>query len=114
MTNDQPLAGILESCERLRRLPAARWAQPARPPLGAMAAAEPLPDGAPLQELMARCLVELMTNDATARHVDAFVPEVSVLALPDVVAALARSVSARGDAEGQTLLTDIAHRMRDW
>ena len=56
----------------------------------------------------------LMADDAAVRGVPAFTPRVTALALPDVLAALARSVDARGDEAGQVQLRALAAQLRDW
>lgn len=115
MPHAQPLVGVLDACERLRRLPAARWQQPPRPPLGSMPPGSPPPGpGATLQEQVLGAIDALMADDAAARGVTAFTPQVTALALPDVLAALARSVHARGDEAGQEHLRVLAAQLRDW
>ena len=54
-----------------------------------------------------------MTDDAGVRGVSVFVPDVSVLSLPDLVAALGKSVAERNDAEGNALLARIAGELRE-
>lgn len=113
MHNEQPLASILDACERLRRLPSARWSQPPRPPLGSVPPNAVAAAGVSLEDRLAAYVGELMTDDAGVRGVSVFVPDVSVLSLPDLVAALAKSVAERNDAEGNALLARIAGEMRE-
>ena len=73
------------------------------PPLGARSPHEvPALPGPTCEERVAAIIVALMLEDATARQVEPFVPDVTVFALPDVLAALAKSVAAR-DADSDAL-----------
>lgn len=99
MRADDALTRVLVGCERLRRLPESRWRQPPMPPLGARAPQQ-LPDrsGQTCEEQVCAVIAALMIEDATARGVDPFVPDVPVFALADVLAALAKSVAERDPA----------------
>lgn len=57
---------------------------------------------------------ELMADDAAARGVAAFAPNVPVFALADVVAALARSVAARDLTGENAALVSAAASAAEW
>lgn len=109
------LDDIRRACERLRRLPEARWAKPPQLPLGARSPLEPWrTDGPSLETLVRRSCERLMSADAGARGVTPMVPAVSVFGLADVLLALARSVASRGDASALEVLEEVAGEARRW
>lgn len=109
----EPLDRVLLGCERLRRLPQQRWQMPPIAPLGTRLPHQvPETTGAVLEVQVRLLLGLLMDEDAAARGVATFAPDVSCFALPDVLAALARSVAQR-DPESRALAVTAA-TMRAW
>lgn len=107
------LAVIREACARLRRLPEPQWGQAPREPLGARAPhAAPTTSGATVEALARGIAQQLMALDAGVRGVAEFPIEVNRFALPDVIEALAKSVSSSADAEAAVALTVIAQQMK--
>lgn len=83
------------------------------PPLGARAPQQvPAPSGSSLEQLVGGLVVALMLEDAAARKVEAFAPDVPVFALADVLAALAKSVAERAPASAA--LTAAAGAVAAW
>lgn len=106
---------ILRACEHLRRLPASRWQLPPLPPMGSRPVGEAVDlEGAPLERRVREAVIALMADDADARGVPAFEPSVPVFSLPDVLAALAISVTARADERGAQLLRRVADDVGHW
>ena len=106
---------LLAVCERLRRLPESRWQRPPVAPLGARAPGDAHEVSGPTLEALVRdAIVRLMDADARARGVRPIAVEVGAFALPDVVAALARSITAGGDPAALAVLEDVTRESRDW
>jgi hypothetical protein len=115
MDADSALEIILSGCERLRWLPESRWLRPPLAPLGTRAI-EVLPHATgPSLEVRAQEVASLlMTADADARGVAYFVPDVSVFALPDVVAALAKSLAELHTDVANSVLAAAAAAASEW
>ena len=106
---------FLAICERLRRLPEPRWQQPPREPLGSLAPdARATPGEATLEDLVRAAITRLMAADARARAVQPIAVDVGVFALPDVLAALARSIRDGANAEALAVLEDVTRAARAW
>ncbi len=109
------LDDIRRACQRLRRLPEARWSRPPSLPAGARAAmALPSTDGPPLEQLVRSSCARLMQADARSRGVRQFNSDVSVFGLADELQALSRSVMENPDEQGRRVLEQIAREAQTW
>ena len=80
-----------------------------RPPGAAVVA-----DGPDLEHHVRAAIDRLMAADAAARGVRPIPVEVGVFSLPDVLAALARSITAGADATALAVLDDVTADARRW
>ena len=71
-------------------------------------------NGPTLEAIVRNAIARLMDADARARGVQPIAVDVGAFALPDVVAALARSITAGGDAAALAVLEDVTRESRDW
>ena len=84
-------------------------------PLGSRAPHDaPARSGPNLDVRVRAAAAALMADDATARGVDAFEPAVPHFALPDVLAALARSVASRDLTAENATLASVADSAAEW
>ena len=108
------LLEIRRACERLRRLPEARWQQPPLPPLSERATVAPTKQGPTLERLVRDAIARLMHADAKAREVQPFTPDVTVFGLADVLEALAASALASEDVDAVRAVEVVARESREW
>ena len=110
----QSLLEIRRACERLRRLPEARWQQPPLPPLGARTPAAPTKQGPTLEQIVRDAIARIMHADAKARGVQVFTPDVPVFGLADVLEALAVSALESGDPDAARAVESVRRESREW
>ena len=108
------LEELSRACERLRRLPEARWQQPPLPPLGARPVDAPVRPGPALEDLVRDAIARVMHADAKARGVQVIPTDVHAFALPDVLEALSRSAVASGDGDAARVVAAVTRETRDW
>ena len=83
--------------------------------MGARPPGDVLDADAPSLEVLVRAAIErLMAADAATRGVHPIPVEVGVFALPDVLAALARSITDGGDAAALAVLDEVTREARAW
>ena len=114
MTITKPLTDIRDACERLRRLPIARWQQPPRTPLGSVSVESRVGHGDPLETQAIALVHRLIAFDAESRRLPVANPNVPGPGLPDVILVLAMSIADRADDGSAPLLDETARLLRSW